>query len=219
MKFIRAITLVFGFIIIPIGGGLLEGNDCYRWRFVKICKTQIYIVCDKYQMSESFQSAWTTSAKSRQNLPRNVGVAKKHSCDVMTPWSHNSHGKHTKTTVGSDFKVSKQFLVLQMLYIGFYIMRVPCIYWGLTKVCNAWAADKYNGCLCSTNRQQQVVDFDNWNASILKWPIMCNKCAKQFRLRDCVLKTWYIFILATANIGFHIWAEHVTQILKTLAVN
>ena len=55
-------------------------------------------------MSESFQSAWTTSAKSRQNLPRNVGVAKKHSCDVMTPRGHNSHGKHTKTTVGSDFK-------------------------------------------------------------------------------------------------------------------
>ena len=28
MKFIRAITLVFGFIT-PIGGGLLEGNDCH----------------------------------------------------------------------------------------------------------------------------------------------------------------------------------------------
>ena len=169
-------------------------------------------------MSENFRSAWTTFAKLRQNLPRNIGVAKKQSCcDVMTPWSHNSHGEHTKTTVGSDFKVSKQFLVLQMLNNGDYIMRVPWIYWGLTKVCIARAADKYNGCLCSTNHQQHVVDFDNWNASILKWPIMCNKCAKQFRLRDCVLKTWYIFILATANIGFHIWAEQVTQILKTLA--
>ena len=38
MKFIRAITLVFGFIT-PFGGGLLEGNDCHCWRLVKICKT------------------------------------------------------------------------------------------------------------------------------------------------------------------------------------
>ena len=79
-------------------------------------------------MSESFRGAWTTFAKSRQNLPRNIGVAKKQSCcDVMTPWSHNSHGEHTKTTVGSDFKVSKQFLVLQMLHIELYIMRVGFI--------------------------------------------------------------------------------------------
>ena len=173
----------------------------------------------KNSTSQSFRSAWTTYAKSRKKVATKCRSCKE---TVLTWWRHEVivlkfHGKHTKTTVGSDFKVSKQFLVLQMLYIGLYIMRVPWIYWGLTKVCTAWAADKYNGCLCSTNRQQQVVDFDNWNASILKWPIMCNKCAKQFRLRDCVLKTWYIFILATANIGFHIWAEHVTQILKTLA--
>ena len=184
----------------------------FRWKFAKHRKSEKYHVTEFPECLDNICQIKTKVAQKCRSCKETV----------LTWWRHEViilkfHGKHTKTTVGSDFKVSKQFLVLQMLNNGDYIMRVPWIYWGLTKVCSARAADKYNGCLSSTNHQQHVVDFDNWNASILKWPIMCNKCAKQFRLRDCVLKTWYIFILATANIGFHISAEPVTQILKTLA--
>ena len=87
------------FTLILVLSYLLEEGYCYCWMSVKFIKT----LMKKRQIPNV--PRWTTSVTvlarqrqrqrhrqdhvSKKKLPKIVGVARKQSCDVMTPWSHN----------------------------------------------------------------------------------------------------------------------------------
>ena len=94
----------------------------FRWKFAKHRKSEKYHVTEFPECLDNFSQIKTKVAQKCRSCKETVLMWWRHEVIIL-----KFHGKHTKTTVGSDFKVSKQFLVLQMLHIELYIMRVGFI--------------------------------------------------------------------------------------------